>query len=208
MHTIEDELVAAQALAATAHHAGVQAMRRADPSDGGRTARDGREIRCVLDLGSILREVRARAEQGNARWSSWSRGRRCDVGSKKCGIGRVRHGRRVSRLRRPAPRRWTSAARGPASRASAGSRRNVRREWADARAGAVARGYRQLSHVQEHERSVNVQEKRELVFGRVNGRKRVRAPISRLWKHAWTHQPDDGKQSEGSDARGRRAQEQ
>jgi nuclear transport factor 2 (NTF2) superfamily protein len=78
----------------------------------------------------------------------------------------------------------------------------------DARAGAVARAYRRLSRVQEHGRSVNAQEKRELFLGRVNGRKRVRAPISRLWKHAWTHQPDDGQQSEGSDARGRRAQEQ
>jgi hypothetical protein len=56
-----------QALAATARHAGVRAMRRVDDFDGGRTARDAREIRCVLDLGSILREVRARAEQGNDR---------------------------------------------------------------------------------------------------------------------------------------------
>jgi hypothetical protein len=76
----------------------------------------------------------------------------------------------------------------------------------DARAGAVARAYRRLARVHEHGRSVNAQETRELVLGRVNGRKRVRAPISRLWKHAWTHQPDDGQQSEGSDARGRRAQ--
>jgi hypothetical protein len=64
VHTIEDELVAAQALAATAHHARVQAMRRADPSDSGRAARDGRVARCVVDFGPVLRQVWARAEQG------------------------------------------------------------------------------------------------------------------------------------------------
>jgi hypothetical protein len=64
MHTIEDELVAAQALAATARHAGVQAMRRADPFDGGRAARDGRVTRCVVDFGPIPHQVWARAKQG------------------------------------------------------------------------------------------------------------------------------------------------